>query len=1568
MDSGITSDQNFYSRSAPLQSFGDDDHGHGDIFTMLSDRSKTPLQLSNLDFVATNNVHATTANGYAIDRTASHEDSPDDFYKGYHSHTYNANESGHGNLSNGTAGSDLAHNVPSSLRSNGNGTTPKYPAITGLRTATRPSYRSASAPIDERLSSGSAKCTPTLKGVPKSQQPSVKDLRQRFDPNGNQPSSLPRRPPSQVRNNSPDVTGRYKPTVLAENRQSGTKPGQATREPYQGRVKSPAPPRVAQRGRFATEDHHSNNTLASATRSTKPRNRVSGNVDGSQSMMNLAASSSLPKPIPTDAARKPLFGEIVPAESGSQIAYGISDSRGRARQTSDSGLLPQSSSRRRSYSDLDVSPTSPTAWYLGVTPKLDDVDIQTTPKPTKNHSRSQSDVGGRSIPNGISAMAELEAFKPAEQIQPKAPSRSRLPVSSKRGSISSTSSSPGSTRATSPFIAKMNASINSKLRNPESRPWSPPGHGTTSGRGSSRGHARSPGQVVTSNASLKAYISSPPPMKSPPLRSSRPRLPVSAATTASSRSKMADNAKLAQSRNNITRAESGAQEQERIKRLEFAGPVDYAAKRAWIQQSISKNIQETKQRELEQIEQRELDEARQREEANPQPSEADLQHIGDSTAEPKLVIDTSFLSPSNSLPIQHPNLESTDSDSPTLGLSGSFPKSEFNDDDIPLSAISTVTAVTIFDNELQTEPPRHHSVADVPLVILSSQSGSAPQDAESIPGDFGAVQDGDGSIRIVLDAVSSEEPRFESHRHDHHDLADNEGPMYNSMDGESHPTFTDTEFSSSEPEAESASFIRPPSPDSAFDSQRIAYDSHFEDAGTLPQSNRYSPIQQRSSVSVSDNGMPAETVPTDPVSAWSPRHVLPNHPPASHLPKIDTSLSVSYTAEALAPSDSGSTPVTEIDYDSSEGVDAALDTAYEDNSLTEASTQQTVPQTDSQSWPNFTVEGNNPSSWHENSHRISTSFHEPLGAPPPPPKEPLSSQKPEVPPKPASYIPRLSPRSHGDFSIGQDSDRFSELDSSMTDSNEMNPTSTSSPNSSAIPPIPAPPSWLSEAVSQPTSQSQVDTISSKSGRTPPPSNVWNRHPPPSLHRYSFKDPDSRRGSGEQLYPYRPSTSTARSSGQISLEGDVAETPLSSNDQFSMEASQPNDDGSISETAVATLRHRRMLIQELIDTEAVYLKDMNVVVEIYQGTAEACPKLSVADIKTIFRNSDDVISFSENFLADIKASSTSIYIPRSSKSKRARAARSPESPDKTERPLSTADEESDWTKDQKTTIGANFGRHIEEMEHVYSDFLKNSEQATNRLQALQTDPTVKVWLEECNAVAKDLSGAWDLDALLVKPVQRITRYQLLLTGIVKHTPQDHPDYTLLKKALDDIKVLLDNIDGQKKRIHKVNEIVGGRKRKDSDLRVGLKNPFTRREKVETAVVHNRANEDQVYLKHCDRFHTECMHLQLIVRDVNRYIEYVTNWVEDFLRYLSAIELVVRASPSSYPELESKWARFNLSMRDMGKIALEQHVSISIVLLFILLTFLEICYSQRRSGTFQPASRGIHSSTDNTEEEK
>ncbi|KFY18577.1 hypothetical protein V493_08504 [Pseudogymnoascus sp. VKM F-4281 (FW-2241)] len=1478
MDSSITADQNFYAQSNLHEPFRDDEKESIDVsgassgFLSEADYNKEP---------ANNSLQSMGITGYANGVPAEDTvDSPDDFYKGFQGGLDTTGDNAH--IANKASSGQRISSTPL-LGQNSNGATAKYPVIAGSLTTPKQSYRSVSAPMND----GRPKPAPPLKGVPRGQQPSVRDLLKRFDPNGEQPSSIPRKTPPRQQAKSPEVSNRYKPATSIPKQQPGIRPGQATRNQYAGTTKSP-PSRTTQRNRFAVEDQRSNNTLSSAARPSKAKNQFGEFTNASRSVTNLAISIVPPKPAATEATRKPLFGEIVPTETGSQIAYGISDPRSRARRTSDSSLMSQSWSHRRSSSDADISPSSPTAWYLGATPKLDDLGISVTPKQARVHSRSKSDFTGfppSSVVVGFNEMSFMKSGEKAdEKSTPKAPSKSRLPISSKRTSHSSASSTP-STRSSSPFATKMIAS-NKKDQKPDTRPWSPPGHGSSVSRLSARGQGRSPAQISTNNASLNAYISSPPPMKSPPLRSSRPRQPVSAATTASSRNKVSDaNSRAHSSYSN--RAESRVQEKARINRLASAGPVDYAAKRARIQQAFSKTIQET---ELKDNDQAPVQEAVAPHEADTQ----SLETVGQ-RKEPKLVVNTSFTAPTAALPY----------DSPTLGIPGSFPQQQAKIDESPSSAVSNATAVTLFDNELQTEPAQPHSASSLPRQDPTPQPQSSQRDSNGSPDDyFDAIDD---SIQIVLDNASKAESRFPDFEDSQHQIL-NDGLLLQPL------TFVDHAHQPCEQETESTSFVRASSPHSTFEPGPIISDVHPKDA-TAPSEMDHSISFGQATTTPSNDGSPqSDAGAFAPSTSWPSHRSSPSRTSLG-LSKLNALINGSPTKSSNLPPDTEGSPVTEIDYGSAGSVGEAEQANQQDN-LKRASQQS--------NWSDNTVDASNRSSWYVNTDSSSGLFQEPSAPPPPPPKEPILAAKPEVPPKPAGYEELFSPRPDGDES----NENPSAFYSSMTDLTGVNHTVKPPRNKSTIPPIPAAPPWLAEAPSPPPPPKQSENAHPNSRRkTPPPPNVWNRHPPPSLHRYSFKDPESRRVSGDEMYSYRPSTSTARSSAQISLEGDAGETSLSSTDHLSIDVPQHSDDAVAPGAAAGALRHRKMLIQELIDTEAVYLKDMNVVVEIYQGTAEACPKLGTGDIKAIFRNSDEVIAFSERFLADIKASSTAIYIPRSTKSKQADAAKSVESihSGDRERPLSLADDESDWAKDQKTTIGENFGRHIEEMEKVYANFLKNSEQGTTRLQSLQTDPTVSVWLEECNAVAKDLTGAWDLDALLVKPVQRITRYQLLLTGILKNTPELHPDYPSLHKSLGDIKRLLDNIDGQKKRIHKVNEIVTGRKRKESDIRSGLKNPFTRRERAETAVLHDRANEDQEYLKYCDKFHSEWIHLQFIIRDIDLYLEHVTRWVDDFLRYLSAIELVVRASPSNCPELESKWARFNLSMRDVGKIALEEHKS-------------------------------------------
>lgn len=346
-----------------------------------------------------------------------------------------------------------------------------------------------------------------------------------------------------------------------------------------------------------------------------------------------------------------------------------------------------------------------------------------------------------------------------------------------------------------------------------------------------------------------------------------------------------------------------------------------------------------------------------------------------------------------------------------------------------------------------------------------------------------------------------------------------------------------------------------------------------------------------------------------------------------------------------------------------------------------------------------------------------------------------------------------------------------------------------------------------------------------------------------------------------------------------------------------------------------LGQRRNVIKELVDTEAIFVRDMNIVEEIYKGTAEACPKLDDQTVKLIFRNTNEIVEFHTVFLAELKEAVTPVYIPKGSR--------------KTQMQAPAADAnglpklELTPEKDGEVSIGPLFARHIETMKTVHEVFLRNSDQAVKRLVQIQQDATVKVWLSECNEVAKDLTAAWDLDSLLIKPMQRITKYPNLILTMLQHTPEDHPDRRALMAAKDIVESAILEINKTKKNFELVGQIVG-RKRRDSDVKTGLARAFGKRvDKLQTAGV--RPIEDPEYDKMKEKFGDDYLRLQVVLRDVEFYTRQVSEYCHEFLQYLSSIELVMRLQPGAYPELESKWVQFNISMRDVEKVVLEEHVS-------------------------------------------
>ncbi|KAJ2971112.1 hypothetical protein NQ176_g7852 [Zarea fungicola] len=360
----------------------------------------------------------------------------------------------------------------------------------------------------------------------------------------------------------------------------------------------------------------------------------------------------------------------------------------------------------------------------------------------------------------------------------------------------------------------------------------------------------------------------------------------------------------------------------------------------------------------------------------------------------------------------------------------------------------------------------------------------------------------------------------------------------------------------------------------------------------------------------------------------------------------------------------------------------------------------------------------------------------------------------------------------------------------------------------------------------------------------------------------------------------------------------------------------NGDGP-SEKERHRLVQRRNIIRELVDTEAVFVRDMNIVEEIYKGTAEACPRLDDQTVKLIFRNSHEIVEFHTAFLAEMKSAVAPVYVP-----KVGRTVKVPQPPGSVEPGGSKSLEISDGN-DRETSIGPVFQRHLERMKTVHDGFLRNSDQAAKRLIQIQQDSAVQVWLSECNEVAKDLTAAWDLDSLLIKPMQRITKYPNLIVTLLQQTPQDHPDRESLLAAKDTLETAILEINKAKKNFELVGQIVG-RKHKESDVKAGFARAFGKRvDKLQSS--SSKVPDDPIYTKLNEKFGDDFVQLQVVLRDVEFYTRQVSQYVHEFLQYLSSIELVMRLQPGSFPEIESKWVQFNISMRDLEKIALEDHIA-------------------------------------------
>lgn len=116
-----------------------------------------------------------------------------------------------------------------------------------------------------------------------------------------------------------------------------------------------------------------------------------------------------------------------------------------------------------------------------------------------------------------------------------------------------------------------------------------------------------------------------------------------------------------------------------------------------------------------------------------------------------------------------------------------------------------------------------------------------------------------------------------------------------------------------------------------------------------------------------------------------------------------------------------------------------------------------------------------------------------------------------------------------------------------------------------------------------------------------------------------------------------------------------------------------------------------------------------------------------------------------------------------------------------------------------------------MERPFKAYITRQRAADEHLQSLPKTPALEAYYAHTRSVSTSISHAWDLHSLLIKPVQRLLKYPLLLAAIIEETPDSHPDKENLKLARAKIEEIARNVNEERRRAEVVKGVLSSAKK-------------------------------------------------------------------------------------------------------------------------------------------------------------
>ncbi|XP_061911615.1 dynamin-binding protein isoform X3 [Entelurus aequoreus] len=319
-------------------------------------------------------------------------------------------------------------------------------------------------------------------------------------------------------------------------------------------------------------------------------------------------------------------------------------------------------------------------------------------------------------------------------------------------------------------------------------------------------------------------------------------------------------------------------------------------------------------------------------------------------------------------------------------------------------------------------------------------------------------------------------------------------------------------------------------------------------------------------------------------------------------------------------------------------------------------------------------------------------------------------------------------------------------------------------------------------------------------------------------------------------------------------------------------SEPASAGDSAPTAGAEdpelrmLEKRSKVIEELLQTEKDYIKDLQMcVVEIIDPLQRK--QVKNVDYDGLFGNINSVIDLSQRLFETL--------------------------------------EESD-------SIGNVFLDFKTELEGVYNVYCQNHDDAISLLESYEKDENIQGHVLECLERLRAIYREWgktnyiNLGSFLIKPVQRVMRYPLLLMELLGATPESHHDRPQLTLALQAVKEINVNINECKRR----KDLVVKYRKGDEDTfidkisKLSMHSIIKKSNRVSSHLKHltgiSPQIKDEAFDEADKRFRLQERLIKSFIRDISLYLQHIRESAS--VKVLAAISFCDIYTEHSIPDPE------------------------------------------------------------------